>query len=168
MNGCTPFLFSRLDMKKFFLTVLSLLSLPLMAQTTGNATLVLHHADGTTTDIALFTQPRVTFTAEKLCVTSPVLNLEYPAEEVLRFTFKDEATSITMPQNEADYQRTDGWLIFQGVTEKDQVAVYASNGIRVPVRLAVRGDKLAMPLNSIPQGVYVLSVNGRTSKFTKQ
>ena len=138
----------RNDMRKFILAFLLFLPLTMLAQATGNATLVLHHADGTTTDIALFTQPRVTFTDGKLLVASPLLTMEYPAE--------------------ADYAQKDGQLVFSGLSAADRVAVYTANGIRVPIRLVSLGNSLALPLSSIPQGVYILSVNGKTSKFTKR
>ncbi len=154
-------------MKKILIALL-LLPLSVVAQTTSNATLVLHHADGTTTDIALFTQPRVTFTADKLLVMSPVLNLEYPAENVLRFTYKGEGTGITSPQSDAEFSQENGQMVFHGITAADRVAVYTTNGIRVPVRLVTYDGGLALPLSSIPQGVYILSVNGKTSKFTKR
>ena len=155
-------------MKKIILAIVLYMPIAMLAQTAGNATLVLHHADGTTTDIALFTQPRVTFTADKLLVMSPVLNLEYPAESVLRFTYKGEGTGIALPQNEVDYAQKDGLLVLNGVAAADCVAVYTTNGIRVPVRLIGHEGGLVLPLSSIPQGVYILSVNGRTSKFTKR
>lgn len=155
-------------MKKLLLIIFWLLSLPLLAQTTGNATLVLHHSDGTTTDIALFTQPRVTFTTDKLIVTSPVLNLEYPAEEILRFTYKGEGTGIVNPLTETEYSQHDGQIVFNGITSADRVALYTTNGIRVPVHLVAHGTEYVLPLKSIPQGVYILSVNGKTSKITKR
>ena len=46
--------------------------------------------------------------------------------------------------------------------------IYAVNGIRVPVSLQHSGSSAILPLSTIPSGVYVLSVNGRTSKFTKR
>lgn len=153
--------------KHFLLLFFSLLSLPLMAQTAGNATLVLWHRDGTTTDVALYTQPQVTFTADKLLVSSPVLNLEFPADEILRFTYKGEGTGIGTLQTEADYSREDGRLVFHNVMASDAVAVYTSGGIRVPVSLARQGSDAVLSLSQLPQGVYLLKVNGRTSKFTR-
>ena len=52
--------------------------------------------------------------------------------------------------------------------EGDKIAVYTANGIRVPARITRSGSTATLPLNTIPSGVYMLSVNGRTSKFTKK
>ena len=51
-------------------------------------TLVLHHADGTTTDVELYTQPRVEFQNDRVLITSPVLSMDYAKADVLRFTYK--------------------------------------------------------------------------------
>jgi len=130
-------------------------------------TLVLHHPGGTTTDVELYTQPRVEFVGDKVLITSTVLNMEYPKDQVLRFTYKGGSLGVTAPKTEADMSRDGDRLVFHNVKGTDQVAVYTANGIRVPVRLQRSGNTAMLPLSQIPTGVYLLSVNGRTSKFTK-
>lgn len=149
----------------FTLMLLTFCSLPSMAQ--GNATLVLWHADGTTTDVALYLMPKVEFSGDKVLITSTVLDMEYPKENIIRFSYKGSGTGIYSPKAEADYSQEGGRLVFHGVTSTDKVAVYTTNGIRVPAHLTAAGDGVALFLSSIPQGVYVLSVNGKTSKFTR-
>ncbi|MBR1933006.1 MAG: hypothetical protein IJ841_04895 [Prevotella sp.] len=130
-------------------------------------TLVLHHADGTTTDVELFTQPTVQFVNDKVVIASTVLSMEYPKEQVVRFTYRGSTLGVQAPKAEADYSREADRLVFHGIKATDCVAVYKPNGIRVPVRIALNGTDAVLPLSQIPQGVYLLSVNGRTSKFTK-
>lgn len=131
-------------------------------------TLVLHHSDGTTTDVELFTQPQVTFQNDKVLITSTVLNMEYPKENVLRFTYKGgTTTSVGKLKPNADYTQKNDQIVFRGIKTADKVAVYSTNGIRVPVTLTRSGDDVALPLSAIPSGVYLLSVNGKTSKFTR-
>ncbi len=130
-------------------------------------TLVLHHADGSTTDVELLTMPRIQFQNDKVLITSTVLDMEYPKENILRFSYKGVTNAISTPKADADYSRENGQLVFHGVKQGDKVAVYNASGIRVPVRLARSGHDVSLPLSAIPSGVYVLSVNGRTSKFSK-
>lgn len=47
-----------------------LVSLTMQAQT-----LVLHHANGKTTDVELYTQPQVKFVGDKVLITSTVLDM---------------------------------------------------------------------------------------------
>ena len=130
-------------------------------------TLVLHHADGTTTDVQLYLMPRIQFQNDRVLITSTVLDMDYPKENVLRFSYKDVTNGIEAVKNKAELSRENGHLVFHGIQQSDKVAVYNVSGIRVPVTLSRQGNDVILPLSAIPSGVYVLSVNGRTSKFTK-
>lgn len=129
--------------------------------------LVLHHADKTTTDVELYLQPKVTFENNKVIITSTVLNMEFPKENVLRFTFAGSTNSIMKIDHGLKYSQQNGRLVFHGVSSKDKIAVYTASGIRVPVNVTISGDETTLPLTAIPSGVYLLSVNGKTSKFSK-
>ena len=152
-------------MRKLLIFTFSLLWSVVHAEAQNNATLVLWHADGTTTDVELYLRPRIEFTGEKVLITSTVLNMEYAKSDILRFTYKGEGTGISAPRQDSDYSQDGDRLVFHGINATDQVAVYTANGVRVPVRLTSSSDGFALPLSSIPSGVYILSVNGRTSKF---
>ena len=149
------------------LSVVFLMTMLCLGQRAMAQTLVLHHPGGTTTDVELFTQPRVEFQGDKVLITSTVLNMEYPKDQVLSFTYKGSPQGVNPPKAEADVSHDGGRLVFHGIKASDQVAFYTANGIRVPVRLIRSGSDATLTLSQIPQGVYLLSVNGRTSKFTK-
>lgn len=131
-------------------------------------TLVLHHADGTTTDVELFTQPQVTFQDDKVLITSTVLDMEYPKDNVLRFTYKGgTVTAVGKVKENANYSQHGNQIVFHGIKSQDKVAVYTASGVRVPITITRSGDDIALPLSAIPSGVYLLIVNGKTSKFTR-
>ena len=154
-------------MKKLLVVLLWLGMIhPVHAQ--NNATLVLWHPDGKTTDVALFTQPRVQFLNDSVLITSTVLDLKFEAKDILRFSYKGDGTGIALPQSETQYQQENGQLVFNGVKPSDHVALYTTNGIRVPVRLSSVNGNASLPLSSVPKGVYVLKVNGKTTKFTRK
>jgi hypothetical protein len=155
-----------MKLKKMILAI-ALLMAAAGAQRVSAQTLVLHHADGTTTDVELYTMPKIQFQNDKVLITSTVLDMEYPKENVLRFSYKGVANSIQLPKADADYSRENGQLVFHHIRQTDKVAFYDAKGIRVPVRLVRSGNDVTLSLASIPSGVYVLSVNGRTSKFSK-
>jgi len=152
--------------KKCLLTLILLLTL-FGSSVTKAQTLVLHHADGTTTDVQLYTLPKVTFQGDNVVIASTVLNMEYPKSDILRFTYKGSFTGISSPTAKANYAERDGQLVFNGISQQDKIAVYTASGIRVPVNIQRTGDAAVLPLSAIPSGVYLLNVNGRTSKFTK-
>ncbi len=145
-----------------------LLSLFLPAQAQDNATLVLWLSDGTKTDIEVSQLPQIKFENDKVIITSSVLNMEYKAEEVLRFTYKGEGTAISPIHDEAGVSQENGRLVFHGISSANQVSVYSTNGMRIPVSLSNNGGFYSLSLSTIPTGVYILKVNGKTSKFTKK
>lgn len=131
-------------------------------------TLVIWQKDGTAMDVELYTQPQVQFANDKVYITSSVINLEYDANNVLRFTYKGKDTGISFPKTEADYTQEGDRLVFHGVLSTDKIALYKVNGIRVPASFICNGTDAILSLSSIPSGIYVLCVNGKTSKFTKK
>lgn len=153
----------QVKMISFFVCLMTLIGIG----TASAQTLVLHHADGTITDVELYLMPRIQFQNDHVLITSSVLDMDYPKENVLRFSYKGVTDDVKAVKRDADYSRENGQLVFHGIGQTDKVAVYNTNGIRVPVRLSRSGNDVTLPLASIPSGVYVLSVNGRTSKFSK-
>lgn len=152
--------------KQTFLIALLLMIVGSMK--THGQTLVLWHSDGTTTGVELFTQPNVRFENDKVHVTSSVANLEYDKKDIIRFTYKGKNTGITSPSIDSDYSREDGRVVFHNIKSTDKIALYNTNGIRIPVRLTVQDSSAILPLSSVPSGIYLLNINGRTSKFTKK
>lgn len=149
--------------------LLSFLLLCLSFSAMANAqTLVLHHANGKTTDVQLYTMPRVTFQDDKVLITSSVLDMEYPKEDIIRFTYKGSAVGINKATGKANFTEENNELVFHNVKSTEKIFIYRTNGIRVPVRIIRQGDSATLPLNALSKGVYLLSVNGRTSKFTKR
>ena len=130
--------------------------------------LVLWHSDGSITEVELFTQPLVQFAGDKVLVTSPVINLEYDKKDVVRFTYRDIDTGISIPSKETVIEQKDGQIVLRNVSSADKVAVYKADGVKVPVQLSFSGGNAVLPLSQIPSGVYLFCVNGRTSKFTKK
>lgn len=165
------FLFSKLKAMKRQAKMISLVVCMLALMGVGSMsaqTLVLQHANGTTTDVELYTMPQVKFDGDRVLITSTVLDMEYAKRDVLRFTYKGGALGISSPKSKANVSQQNGQLVFHGIKSSDQVAVYTANGIRIPARLQCSGSSATLSLSAIPSGVYLLSVNGRTSKFTKR
>lgn len=131
-------------------------------------TLVLWHADGTSTDIELYTSPQIKFQNDKILITSTILDIEYPKEDVLTFTFKGTNTNINKITEDLKIQKEKGRLVLHGIKSNDKIALYNIKGIRLPINHKKSGDVVILPLSSIPYGVYLLSINGKISKFTKR
>ena len=134
-------------------------------------TLVLWHANGKTTEISLSKKPRVTFSADKVLVKGSGINFEYSANDIIKFTYKKEdvVNDIDAPNNEVNFFRDEEHIVFNGIKSTDEVALYKLNGSRIPVQLIHSDDnKVTLSLSGIPSGIYILKVNGKTTKITKQ
>jgi hypothetical protein len=152
--------------KTLLFTLLAVLLLPAIAKA-QNLTLVLHHADGKTSDVELYTMPRITMTADKMQIKSAVLDVEYDKADVLLFTFRDVDTGIQAVRSETAYRIDEDCVTFHGVPETGTVKVFLMNGVQVPVRLTRNGRDAVLSLAQLRQGVYLVSINGRTLKFVK-
>ena len=134
-------------------------------------TLVLWHANGKTTGIALSKKPVIQFVADKVLVQGKGINFEYTSNDILKFTYKKEdvVNDIDAPQNEVNYFRDDEHIVFNGIKSTDEVALYKLNGSRIPVKLNYsEANKVTLSLSGMPSGIYILKVNDRTTKITKQ
>lgn len=154
-------------MRRKLLALMMLLGIGTISHAQDNYKLVMWLADGSKTDIELSQLPQVKFENDKVMVTSSVLDMEYDAEEVLRFTY-ERSTGEDAGLAEGIASVQDGRLLFHGVTAADQVSVYSANGTRVPVSIVSANGNHSLSLSSLPSGVYILKVNGKTSKFTKK
>lgn len=134
-------------------------------------TLVLWHSNGSTTEIALSKKPVIQFVADKVLVQGSGINFEYPSNDILKFTYKKEevVNDIDTPSNDVNFFRDKEHIVFNGIKSTDEVALYKLSGSRIPVQLSFsENNKVMLSLSSLPSGIYILKVNGRTTKITKQ
>ena len=159
-------------MKRILLFIFLLvgLLLPAVRVCAEGQTLVLHHADGTTSEVELQTMPRIRLSADKMTVTSQGISQEYAKSDVVRFTYKGVGTGISTVKPSARYRvDDDGQVTFYGTdADAGRINVYNSNGIQMPVRLSKDdAGNAILPLNTLPQGVYIVNINGKTIKFIR-
>jgi len=154
-------------MKKLLpILLMAALALPatIKAQT---PTLVLHHADGKTSEVELYTMPRIQMTADKMIVTVQGSRQEFSKADVLRFTYKGIATGINAVKPETRYRVDEDRVTFYGVSSTDRISVYNTGGVQIPVRLTADSPDVVLSLAQLPKGVYLVSINGRTLKFIR-
>ena len=152
---------------KLKMTSVILLAFILGASKLHAQTLVLWHADKSTTEVELYTQTKVNFKDGKMYITSSVLNMEYDAADVLRFTYKGKSLGIKNVRKEADYSMKNGKIVFHGVKKYDKIGVYMLNGIKVPVNLDRGDNEATLPVSALQSGAYLVKINSKTFKFVK-
>ena len=103
---------------------------------TNSDILVLWHRNGLTTDISLNAKPRITFSTNKLNVQGTDISLEFPIDDIIKFTYKKEnGLSVNdIPKEKTSFVREGERITFNGVKSLDQVSLYNMNGIRIPIQ----------------------------------
>ena len=141
--------------------------LPLAAAAQEPNKLHIHFADGTTTAIELYTRPQVTFEGDRVVVASPVATMSYAAADVLRFTYSINGVPNSIGEVQASPAEGEQ-LTFDAAADASSVQLFAEDGKQMPVSLTTVNGRASLSLSSLPAGVYVLKVNGRTSKIVKR
>lgn len=138
------------------------------------ATLVLWHADGTKTRVELFKQSKIYFSTMDgkdivdVYAETANIHLDFPADNVLKVTYENTpVTGITAPALSASYRQEGERIYFDSSVSSEKIALYNSSGVSVPIHVQQTEQGMVLSLSSIPSGVYILSVNGKTSKFVK-
>ena len=129
--------------------------------------LVLHHADGKTTEVELYTMPRIQMEADKMIITSQGVSQEFAKTDVVRFTYKGVGTGINTMKAETCYRVDEDQVTFYGISSTDRINVYNTGGVQIPVRLTADGKDAVLSLAQLPSGVYLVNINGRTLKFIR-
>jgi hypothetical protein len=153
--------------RKLLIILLVSLLLPAFKVAAQNQTLVLHHADGKTTEVELYTMPRIQMTADKMIITVQGYLQEFDKADVVRFTFKGIGTGIHGAKPEMNYRIDKDHVTFYGIGPTDRITVCNTSGVQLPAHLSTDGRDAVLSLTQLPQGVYLVTINGRTLKFIR-
>ena len=154
-------------MKKQIILMLVGLLLPATMMASQGQTLVLHHANGKTTEIELYTLPHIQMKADKMLIMSQGVTQEFAKSDVVRFTYKGIVTGINNVKPETRYRVDEDRVTFYGISVTDRISVYNAGGVQIPVSLTADGKDAVLSLNQLPSGVYLVNINGRTLKFIR-
>lgn len=151
-------------MKRTVLLLLCLMSMVgIKAQT-----LVIWDAENVLQRVDLKTKPVISILDDKYVVTGDGINLEYKITEVRRFTYENQQTGVNNARTQTSIRRRDDRIVICNESSADAISLYTAAGIRVPVRLIKEGNDMVLYLNNLSTGVYLLTVNGQTTKLTKK
>ena len=108
--------------KRIFVVFVILLLSSFKSSPVFTQTLVILHSDGSTTDVELSTWPEVTFENDNVIIKSTILDLEFPKQDVLRFTYKSKSTDISRSKDSDNIVKDNGQLLFNGIKSPDMIS----------------------------------------------
>ena len=153
-------------MKKFLFIISIILPLSIMAE--GVSKMHILMADGTITDILLYTRPQVTFEGTEIIVASELETFRFESSNVIRITYDKSATDITTLESNGEILQKEGDILVSCDIPVGRIAVYAIDGRRVEVNIRTSSRHHYISTSALPAGVYVLEVNGKSTKLMKK
>ena len=148
--------------KILILLYLFLVSIALYAQEYSYVVVTL--TDGTSTTISLSEKPIVTIANGKLVIKTDMAATEFDRANVSRFNFIFDVSGIDGIESEANDVYHDGdHLCFSNLPENSLIEIYATDGTLLKRETASGAYKIS--LSEISAGVYIVSVNGVSTKI---
>ena len=138
------------------------------ATTTG---LVLQLTTGETATFVLDEQPKITFTAGNLVITSPTYTTEYPLADLQRYTFKQvPASQITSPaaDNRPSITQKDGQIVLDNLPADATVTVYSIDGMALSSPTTATDGHATIDTSTLTSGVYIIKYGNKSLKIRKQ
>ncbi|MBQ5751402.1 MAG: hypothetical protein IIV89_01010, partial [Bacteroidaceae bacterium] len=101
------------------------------AQAETQHKLVIYLNDGNTADFVLAEQPKITFSGDNLCVTSPTATIEILRVAVKNFKFEkceENENSIEAPHSDINITTQKESITLTGLTNGEIITVYSIDG----------------------------------------
>lgn len=131
--------------------------------------LVLKFSGGGTAEFKLSTKPEITFSADKLKVTSEAVETEYDRTEVTEFVFTSGTSSVgNASAGKLTLTYTDNESVSVTGTKASVAELYSTGG-NLLSRQSVSGGSVTVSLQGYAPGVFILKLgNEQTFKIIKK
>lgn len=127
-----------------------------------------NHDNSTIKVINLKEEPLVTILDESMNIKTSEIELNYGIKEVRKFTYGDFESGIRSASVQTGYHQEGLRIVLHNVKSKKGIALYGVNGMSVPINVDQQGDKYVISLENLSSGVYLLNVDGKTTKILKK
>lgn len=158
-------------MKKHLLLILLLLcGFITGTQVKAQSKLVIYLNDGNTAGFVLSEHPKITFSGDSLCVTSPTTTIEIARAAVKNFAFEkseDNENSIDTPNEDVSIITSENSITLKGLTNGEVVTIYGIDGKVITKSIAVDGC-CTIVLDNFTSGIYLINLNTTTIKYLKK
>lgn len=125
-------------------------------------------SDGQVVTINLNEEPVTTYSEGNLIITTTNAVISYPLENVVKYTYISADGITTLESMNTKFSQDGETLIFSGLKQDTEIAIYSSAG-QMMKRVSPNGlDKVSVSVSSFSPGVYLIKVNSITYKITKR
>lgn len=125
-------------------------------------------SDGKVVNIDLDEQPVTTYSEGNLIITTKNTVITYPLEKVAKYTYVTADGISNLESMRTKFSRDGETLIFAGLEQGTEIALYASSGQMMHRTKVGPQAKTIVSVSDLPPGVYLVKVNSITYKITKR
>lgn len=161
-------------MKKKTMILLALLTWMggsgLWAQTEAPC-VVVEQTDGTRTEYVLSAEPRISYAADVVTLTTADATLQLPVADVKKVYLASSVTTAVGTQRQPSAPRielTADGLRLSGLTAGTTVSVYAADGRQLLAPVAATDGTLSISLGRQPQGMLIIKTNNQSFKLIRK
>lgn len=154
-----------INMKKVFLLLMMLVVANVMySQEYDGITLTM--TDGTTTIVRLAGErPVIKFVDDKFVITTADATTEFNRSDIARLNYNEGAGVETINQDDIAINNIGDALIVTGLPANSNIMVYSIDG-RLISNEKSNDETFVLQFNSLSKGVYIVSVNGVSTKIS--
>lgn len=154
---------------KTILTITILLLTLFFSENICAQRLVIWQKDGTKVSYNLDEQPKTTFTAEDLVITTATLTISYPLAKIQRYTYEGGALSVqNIKADGISISHVGDNVIVKGLANGKSVTIYSIDGKQLMAKRSDGSDFLTFSLANLSAGVYMIKADEITYKFLKR
>lgn len=154
---------------KIILTITILLLSLFFSENVCAQRLIIWQKDGSKVSYNLDEQPKTTFTADNLVITTATTTINYPLSKIRRYTYEGAQLSVRNVKEQGISISHDGNnIIVKGLPKGKSVTIHRIDGTQLLAKRSDGSARLTLSLNSLPAGVYVIKADEITYKFLKQ
>lgn len=110
---------------------------------------------GNETNLELSTNPVITFSGENMVVTSDVITIMFPIDDIDSYVVGNAASGIQVLADPPQYR--DGHVIFRGVSNEFSALVFSIDGKKIGHYTPSSDAVLDIDLGNLPKGAYIIS-----------
>ena len=156
-------------MRSALITTIILLLAILSSSSAKSQTLVIWQKDGSKVYYALDEQPKTTFTAEDLVITTNNATINYPLSKIQRYTYEGGSLGINdiKAQGVAISHHGDEIIVI-GLPVGKYIYVYGVDGKQLLSRQCDGSNRQTLSLSKLPTGVYIIKAETINYKFLKR
>ena len=156
-------------MKKLLSIIMAFLPLLANAQE-PKSYLVVWANDGSKVAYALAEKPKITFTETDMIITAEAVDVNYPLDNMLRFTYEanDDTAIRDLKTDKVSFKLDGESLLFMDLSPNSTVSLHTLNGESVFSKTVQTAGEYSFPLSNLTTGVYLVTVNGLTYKIVKR